>query len=74
MDRMTPLTVAPFRVVPTGCGVCRGPIRGVVLACERCGIPLHDGCFLALVATRTEVEILMTTDKDLAVLCRGCRS
>lgn len=71
---MTPLTFTPLRLLPTGCGVCGDALRGIPLGCEQCGGPLHTGCYLTVVATAGEVETLMTTEQDVAILCRGCRS
>lgn len=71
---MNPLKLAPFKFIPTGCGVCGGPLKGTILGCERCGIGLHDGCYMAAVASAIEREQLTMTEKDVAILCTGCRS
>lgn len=62
------------RFLLPGCGACGRKIAGIALGCERCGIDLHSGCYLALVATEDERQRLMATEQDTVILCRGCRS
>ena len=71
---MTPQTFTALHIIPTGCGVCGGSLHGTLLGCERCGVEIHDGCYLTAVASSVEVARLMTTGSDVAILCRGCRS
>ena len=74
MSLMTVMTIATVRTIQTGCAACGGALRGLRLGCQRCGASFHDGCYMTRIATPAEVVALMTTEEDVTVVCRGCRS
>lgn len=71
----THLLAIPTRADIRKCGICRKSLRrGLTVGCERCGVSMHGLCWERHVLSYVERVTLVTTDTDMAIVCRWCRS